>query len=162
MRHFTLIRELLTILNIFLDFSFLCRHLGARYTVSAFPHVLTVGGGTAFPRVPLHYTTATNHTSPVTEWMVLYGLSHYRPSAVLSSTSSLVRRPPVSSTARFIPFGLLAASVTWWSSQWAGERAVRRSTTVVPKDGTGHTRRQCVDPKSWPQRRPHVAGRRRA
>ena len=58
--------------NHFLDFSFLCKPIWRNATVLAFPHVLIVGGGTAFlrqniwgnsvppqrsPRVPLHYTT---------------------------------------------------------------------------------------------------------
>ena len=53
MRHFTLIRELLTIFSTFHLFAGL--YLG-NATVSAFSHVLIVGGGTAFLRVPLHYT----------------------------------------------------------------------------------------------------------
>ena len=34
--------------NYFLDCSFLCRPIWWNATVSAFPHVLIVGGGTAF------------------------------------------------------------------------------------------------------------------
>jgi len=45
MRHFHINKSAV---NYFLDISFLCRPIWGNATVSAFPHVLIVGGGTAF------------------------------------------------------------------------------------------------------------------